>query len=304
LAHYCATPAVLTLTLGAATLDLMDAANGFAVEQLDFGYPNVREDISPIPDRNGSWDDTAWFGQRVVSIKGTLLPTSAGSRSKTFDTLAPFLVPSARPTLTFAVDADTSPRFFTLRAAQLSAPASNPTLTAFSAQWVAADPAAYSIQMNVVTVGATGGGQGRIYVTPQTGTVTNTSAWTPPRVYPVLSGGLNVSAVNQGDLRTPPLIQVFGPCTNPAIYDDTVGAVIKVGTATQPLTLAAGDVLTVDGRGRLVYLGTPASSRYNYVDFTVSSWWLLAPGPNALRYVADIATPASYASVAWNDAYL
>jgi hypothetical protein len=221
------------------------------------------------------------------------------------DALAPFLVASARPTLTYAVDADEAPRVLTLRAAQFSGPHTSPTLTAFQAQWSAPNPAAFSAVAHVVNVAPGQLGYGRTYTTPSPGTATNVTTRGYPRVYPAASGQTSATIVNAGDLRTDPLIAVYGPATNPAIYNDTAGAVMVVGTTATPFTLAATDVLTVDGRSRQIYLnGNPDSTQYQYVDFTQSSWWQLLPGANTVRYVAQTATPASYAAVTWNDAYL
>jgi hypothetical protein len=305
MAAYCGTPATLILALPASTLDLMDAANGFRVAEVDLGYPAVRADTSPIPDRNGEWDNTANFGARVVSVKGSLIPSGLGSRQKAFDALAPFLVAMARPTLTYVIDGDETARTLTLRPAQFSGPYSNPTASDFQVQWSAPDPAAYSAVRHQTNVAPGGLGYGRTYTTPSPGTPTNVTTRTYPRVYPATSGQPSASVVNAGNLRTDPLITIYGPATNPAVYNDTVGQVLAVGSVSNPFTLAAADVLTVDGRARAVYLnGNPNSTQYAYVDFTRSSWWQLTPGANTVRYVADTATPASYATVAWNDAFL
>jgi hypothetical protein len=303
--YRCDTPAMLVLTMGTRTLDLMAAANGFAVSAVDLGYPTVAEDVSPMPQANGEWDDTAFFTSRVVTITGSLVPASLGSRSAVFDTLAPFLVPSARPVLTYQIDADVEPRTLTLRASALSAPATNPSVSAFQAAWKAPDPTAYAAAADSVRVLPTSGIYGRRYTTPQTAPVTSTSGWTPNRVYPAQSGATLAQATNDGPLNTWPTITVTGVCTNPVLVNDTVGAQLAIGTAAQPLTLGASDVLTVDTRNRIVYLGTdPTNSRYNYVDFTVSSWWPLLPGNNQLRFVPSSAQTSAVAVVTWHDAYL
>jgi hypothetical protein len=297
---------VLRLELGATTLDLMADGNGFAIATVDLGYPAPREDVSAIPDRDGEWDDTALFGARVVSIGGSLFPgDNVGSRSSVLDTLAPYLAASARPRLVFAID-DLPERFVTLRASQLSAPFTDPTVSAFQAQWKAPDPVCYSLTAHTITIVSSGGVFGRRYTDPQSsGVVTSTSGWKPPRIYPSMAGVQAAQAVNAGTLNTPPLFQIFGPCTNPGIYNDTLGTAFVVGTDAAPLTLGATDVLTVDARNRAVYVGPdPANGRYSYVDFSRSSWWPLIPGPNALRYVHQTAQTASHATCTWNDAYL
>jgi Phage tail protein len=303
--YLCEAPNILTLTLGALTLDLMDADNGFAVSQVDLGYPTVREDVTPISNRHGQWDNTAWFGPRVISVSGSIMPAPFGSRSKVLDRLAPFLDPSARPTLTYQIDPDVAPRMIGLRAAALSAPATHPSISSFQASWVASDPRAYTTDVDSVTLLPSGVAFGRRYVTPQTGTVTNTSGWTHPRVYPDMRGSTQVAAVNDGTLPALPTVTVWGPCTNPKVWNDTAGAVLAIGTTAAPYALVAGSQVTFDVAGRQVYAaGDPEAGRYQYVDFTISTWWSLAPGPNNLRYSADTATSASTAVVAWSDAYL
>lgn len=301
----CDIPSLLTLTLGALALDLMDADNGFLISAVDIGYPNVREDTSAIPARDGQWDNTARFGARVVSITGTMIPAPLGSRSMVLDTLAPFLVPSARPVLTYQIDADMPPRQLTLRASALSAPANDPTASAFQAAWVASDPVAYSTVTQTVDLVPQGLVFGRTYATPQGATVTPTSGFTHPRTYPAMSGGQAVTVTNGGALPAWPLIQIFGDCTNPQVINDTVPGTLAVGTTARPLQVRAGEVLTIDTRNRLVYLGAdPANSRYDFVDFAASSWWPLVPGPNHLRFNPSAATTAAYATVQWADAYL
>ncbi|HEY2300784.1 MAG TPA: hypothetical protein VGH66_02770 [Acidimicrobiales bacterium] len=302
---WCGTPAQLLLTLGALRLDLMDPANGFAIEQVDIGYPTPRDDTSAIPDRDGEWDDTAWFGARAVTINGTVVPSAYGSRSTVLDALAPFLAASARPTLTYQIDGDVAARYLRVRATALSAPHSNPAVTAFQLAWRAPDPIAYGTAMNQVSLIPVSSLAGRTYTTPQGAAITATSGFTPPRYYPAISGALQVDAVNLGALNSAPLIQISGVCSNPAMWNDTVGAVFVVGTDAQPLNLRAGEVLTIDTRARTVYLGgDPNNTRYNFVDFSQSVWWALIPGSNQLRFVPETAGTGATAVVTWQDAYL
>jgi Siphovirus-type tail component, C-terminal domain len=303
----CDSPRILRLELGANTLDFMDPGNGFYIDTLDLGYPAVRDDTSATPDRDGEWDDTWLFGARVVSVGGSITPGPAiGSRSAVLDTLAPFLVASARPRLVFSVD-DLAPRFVTLRPSQLSAPFTHPSVSAFTVAWSAPDPVCYSLDGRSLIIASSSAVFGRRYTDPQTtGIVTPMSAWIPPRVYPSMRGVQAAQAINAGTMNTPPVFQIFGPCTNPAVYNDTLGAMFAVGTDTAPLTLGATDVLTLDYRNRAVYVGTDPNNggRYAYVDFGRSSWWPLVPGPNALRFVPVTAQAGAQAVCTWNDAYL
>jgi hypothetical protein len=287
-------------------IDLLDEdAYGLNVEEVDLGYPIVRDDMAPVPDAHGEWDNTAFFASRVVSITGVLAPSHLGSRQRAFDYLSRYLLPDRRPVLIFMLDADVAPRYLQLRSSAWSGPVRSPDWVQFQGQWRCGDPVAYSVEAREVAIIPSGLEYGRKYVTPQEDEPTDTSGWTPDRYYPDMRGATQVDANNAGSMPSWPVIRVFGGCTNPQVINDVVGARIALGTEDQPFVLRPGEVLTIGTRNRRIYLGAdPSNSRYNYVDFTRSSWWPLMPGANDLRFVADPADDDATARIYWNDAYL
>lgn len=98
-----------------------------------------------------------------------------------------------------------------------------------------------------------------------------------------------VSVTNSGTVSTPGVMRVQGPVTNPAIYAQTVDALI----AFDGLTLASGDWIDIDLLERTVTF-TDGSSRYRYLDDDLSSWFLIPPGVSEYRIGGSVvASPAS-----------
>ena len=291
---YCDCPNTLRLELLDAaglnvvqSLDLMDEANGYRVDSLDVAFPAVRAVVAALPTRDGDFDTTSLLGPRVVTVTGSLVPSPAGSRQAALQTLAYWCQPRIRPRLVYAVDADRAPQWLGLRGSQLTAPHSNPAITAFSVSWVAPDPVARALTTSQITISPASTITGRAY------------PLTFPRHYPA-GGAQGVgTATNNGDYRAWPLIRFFGPCTNPALYwlAPASGAVVFAGC-----TVNAGDYLEVDTAAQSANTnGNPAASRYDLLDFTNTVWAGLEPGPTALRFSPATFSPPSQCLVIWAD---
>ena len=61
------------LVSGSDTLTL-DEANGWFVQSLDVGYPQVRAVVNPRADADGVYDSTLYFGARTVSLSLRAFP--------------------------------------------------------------------------------------------------------------------------------------------------------------------------------------------------------------------------------------
>lgn len=294
---YCGTPTVLRLELVdgygnvTETLDLMDQANGYRVDNLDIGFPTVREVRAALPTRDGDFDTTALFGPRVVTIAGSVIAVAGSARQTAVSKLAYWLRPAVRPRLVYAVDAGVAPLAIGLRGSQMSAPFTNPFVSAFSASWVAPDPVAYALTAQTITLGPQGTASGRAY------------NLTFPRTYPAATGGSGMGTLtNGGDKGTWPHLLIYGPCTNPAIFwvSPPGGAVVFAG-----LTVAAGDYVDVDTFNQTAYVNSnPAASRYGNLDFTQTVWAPLPPGPTTLRFAPASFSVPCQCVVAWYDAWI
>lgn len=294
---YCSTPAVLRLELtdpatGTVTqsLDLMDAAGSFRVESLELAWPAVREVKANLPTRDGIFDTTTLLGERVVTIVGSIIPAAGTARAAALNTLAGWAVPSIRPRLVYAVDAGMPTRQIGLRGQQLGAPFTNPAVSAFTVSWVAADPVAYSMVANAVTV------------TPGSTTLGRTYPLTFNRTYVTAGAGGTVNVTNAGSYPTWPTFKVFGPCTNPTInnVDPALGQIV-----THDMTINAGDFVEIDTQAATVYYnGLASASRYDELDFGATLFAPFQPGTTGVQFVTATSSTGCHLEVDWSDAYL
>lgn len=289
------------LQLGGLTLDLNDLdATGFMIAEVDLGFAQPRVVADDIPGQDGSDDQTANFSTRTIQLTGVIGPTLAGaSRSVNFDAFTPFIFPGARPTLVYSLDDDMAQRCLDLRVNQWTNPINHPVnASAFSVQFVCPNPIPYDPNQQEVDVPfATG----------------STSGFTFPFTFP-LTFGTTVDATegsafvtSNGTYLAWPLLRIFGPCTNPAVFwnDPITDLPIGVQVVFSGLTIAAGDYVEVDCRQRSALVdGDPEASVYQFVDFINSNFGPLQPGTNLLRATATTSAAGAVVQVLWHDTYL
>ena len=274
---------------GVEPLDLDDYENGLIVAQVDTGWPEVREVVDPLPDRDGVADSTRLMGQRVVSLTGTAVATNGRSRQEVLDRLRRFCVPNVRPTLTVASPGE-QPRRITLRGDQHSAPFVHPEGAAFAVSWRSADPRFYALDRSSLTVKPPAStGEGRHY------------DLTHDRTYPPAYGGSGtVDVVNAGDVETWPTFLFYGPIVDPMVTN------LETGDALAFLIdIADRDYLVVETAPRAVYLnGDRNADRYANVEVALTTWFAIRPGRNRLRLTAAGYTSPAEVRIDWTDAYL
>src|SRR5947208_2999323 len=105
-----------------------------------------------------------------------------------------------------------------------------------------------------------------------------------------------MAAANAGTATTWPLWTITGPCTQPVIRNDSTGERLAFS-----LSLAEGDVLTVDTAARTVFLGE--ASRRGVLQ-PRSTWFGLPPGSTAVGFEAFDNTDAGTLVVRWRDAWM
>lgn len=288
---------MLLLTLGDDTLDLSDyETTGVYVAKVDIGAPAVREVAYDLPDRDGTLDQTAFVGARLITLSGQIIASpTAGTRQEIVDRLSLFCRPGARPTLTVALGDDV-PRTIGLRGDQCAAPIERPGRCPFAASWKAPDPRFYAagpdgtpVVSSVTVYPPVSAASGRAY------------PLVFPRVYPSGWGGSGTALASvAGDYATWPTHTIFGPCTNPTV---STGPNAVVDFAT--LTLASGDYLTIDTAARAVWLnGDRAADRYSTLDVTTTRWGPLEPGDTTITFNAESFAAPCQLRTDWTDAYL
>ena len=262
----------MQLVLGSSTLDLTPE-NGFSIRDFNMGFPVVRSVMDARPNIDGMDDRTRFFGSRVVSLDVDL----TGNKFDRLDQLAPFMLPSARPYLVF--DDAAQPRRVRLRSSEETAVITAPTnVQRVLLQWVAPDGVAETVAQASVNVFATVG------VSPGF-----TFDLDFDLVFPNASPSGRTDVATVGNARCYPVMQLWGPCVNPKIDNlqdvDDSGVTKKLAFN---ITLSAGQYLEVDTRSRTVLLnGNANQTRYATLDFSLSTWFTLAPGNNFVKYFPD-----------------
>lgn len=117
-----------------------------------------------------------------------------------------------------------------------------------------------------------------------------------PLTFGAVSAGSTLNLVNTGNFYSSPIINIFGPVTNPRVESITQDKTLAFG-----ITLAADESLVIDTELRTVLLNGTAS-RYNTLT-TDSEWFDLQPGNNEVRFQAATVT-ASTMTITWRSAWV
>lgn len=280
-------PAVLS------TLHLIPS-NGYAVQAIDTGFPEVRGIASNKTDADGTYDISAHFGARPVTLVVGLNPDVVSSTNQALvEALRAFMHPRLRPALYYTIDGG-SERRIELRADQ----------STFVDQFV-------EVAYGFITCGWRAP-KGII----ESGTLTTEtleagSAALGGRAYDldfdvsfpgagVLGEGLLTVG---GVLPVDPVIRLYGPCTDPAIVHVDQAKVMSFD-GNGGITLGAGEYLEVDVSAKTVTLSTDGSSKYDRLNVAESDWITLEPGDNRVRFVPYAFTAGSEAVFTYRAAWL
>jgi hypothetical protein len=283
----CYRRAWLTLGLG-LEVELEDLAAGYGCAELNLGWPEARDEVYPLPDRDGVADYTRLMGARTI----TAHLTAWGGRRGIDDIarrFAPFIVPSARPVLHVILD-DNVERVIALRASAFSAPITGPYHREITLGWTAPDPRFYDLHERNLTV-----------LPPAPLSAGREYDLAFDRTYPEAYGGSGVITVpSGGDVDTWPTFRIYGPFTDPRITNLDTDEALAFNIA-----IDQRDYLVVDTAERAVYLDDdPEADRYANVDVARTTWFPIRRGFNRLRLTgAAYITPAQ-ARITWTDAYL
>lgn len=263
--------------------------NGIYVEVLDLGFPTIRSSSSARTDADGEDDETARIGARPVTVSGYVVAVAGFTKTDVLDRLRAFLHPRLRPFLVYVTEEGGAERRIRLRSSEHASPIIRPSSGTFSIGWRGPDGVQ---ELELETVGSA----------PANPAVEPGISFDFgfPLVFPASSPIGSVAVVNEGNADAYPLIQLFGPCTNPRIENATTDERMLFD-----LELGEGDYLEIDTRERtIVFDGNPASSSYDDLDFALSSWISLAPGENLLRYYPEAYDEGAEAVIRFRSAWL
>ena len=276
---------MISLVLGDDTLELTPA-NGYNIVAFDMGYPSPRNVLYPRANANGEVDRTSFFGERAVSLG----IRTTGDRWERIRELSPYMVPSARPYLVHTYESE--PRRMTVRAAGMNYGLSAAPYQDFMLQWVAPNGSWETVAERSVTV--------LPFITSDEGFGFDVGF---DLSFPPLTNPLSVNAFTDGNVGCPPVIDIYGPCSNPFLLSfrdlDASGLPKRLQF---DIALSATQFLTVNTRERTVLLnGT--TNRYNTLS-PISTWFTLLEGNNPLRFQAESSSGNARAVVRYRCQYL
>ena len=287
------------LVLGAQTRPLDDLAAGWVCTELDLGGINPREVTSNKPDQHGVDDHTQFLGGRVVTANMTALPDGTVPLDAVVSGFAPYVDPGARPELHYTLIDDKGERVLTLRGASNAASMPTPSRRDFQLAWTASDPVARGAQVHQATAWA-GSGQG---------TLGRNYDLTFDRIYDVSAGSPVVGIIeSSGELPFAPVLDIFGPITNPVVTLTTTTGDTWVIRFKTDYRVDAGHRVTVDCVNHLVYPDGDDSVNHlaslDWASSTLWPWLPILPASTTMMLNGSGTTGVSQVRAQWHDRYL
>jgi len=286
------------LVLGGLTMPLEDEDGGWFCEELDLGYPEVRDVVDNRPDQDGIDDRTRYFGARAVSASITARAAAGATIDDVAAGFAPFMIPSARPVLHYILERPGNPeRTLTVRAAGYAWPIVGASKRDIQLQWIASDPIARDpTQHSATAFTGASADPGRRY------------NLVFPRVYPAGGGGpASATIYSGGDVPVRPLLRIYGPVTAPVVTFTPAAGVF----ATLPtLTLSTGQYVEVDCAAKSAFLnGDRTRNLLSQVDWAAiaanGGWPLIPPRTTITMTMSGQSTSGNTQTVAyWQDGYI
>lgn len=254
------------------------------------GIPTVRTGDNPRPSDYGAYFGRDFIGQRMVTLTVNVTGDNADETLSNWEALMAFWqldTPdgSASMPLKFQLPGrpvrrvngrprDAAPDYSIINAGQMSA------VLLFGT----ADPSIFDDIENSDAVGLADVGTGRLY----------------PRAFPTAYGagsaGGIITAVNDGNFPTRPVITITGPCTNPTVENVNTSERMQF-----VISLQSTDSLVIDIDADTVELN--GGSRYDCVTLD-SDWFSLGPGSTEVHFNANAFTLGATCSLEWRSAWM
>lgn len=277
-------------------LDL-DCGGGYVVERFEIGWPTVREVTRPRPLDHGTLDDTAYLGERAVTV-ALRLDQRKHPTQTLIDRLLPYIAPWRRPRLCWAVQRDGDPcnaipppglRSLVVRGVDAPTVIDGPRYQTLVVQFAGqALIEALDETCETWPVGEDDS-NGRAYDLEY------------DRVYPASPPtGLRV-VVNDGTAPAHWRLTLFGQMVDPVVV------VNGVEVSLTGLTMTATDTLVIDTGLRVILAnGDSNESRYGIANYAEWEWseLRLRPGVNEVRLLATNTTPTSIGTLCWRSSWL
>ncbi len=239
----------------------------------EIGGPDARTVLEDRPLGDGSRSYTRFHGSAAVTMRLKVRKTTTGSTNNYVDLLQGWSVPGRSCRLVY------KPRGANERAITLMG-------TPFS--------------RSVERTGAIRQYVDMSFIAPDGGAYETTEKSL------TLEPGDSRDAVSYGSLRTEPIIRIYGPVTNPVIYNDSIEYMYQGRLARLGLTvdLLDGEFIELDCKERTVRYGgftDDAANRRNLL--TTRDWFVLDGITNALRFESEESPSSGRCVITWKDKY-
>lgn len=260
----------------------------------DLGYPEPRVVSADAAGVSGVTDLTSLHGSRAVSLALMVCNDDTGSRHQHLDVLRTLCHPGRRPWLYAQCEGWAQERKLHLRASPLSCVVGPPAATSVEVGLSFIAPTGLFEALTPVVdgpvfplTGATGlaltpgvVGSAALTLTPG-GTTGGGSGGSLALALAPGSGNNVLTVTNIGSAPAAPTYVINGPCEAPQIRDRANG----VRLAFSDYSIPSGRFVVIDVARRAVLLdGDPAQNLYNRVNWAVSRWFALSPGPTSLEF--------------------
>ena len=262
--------------------------NGIVVDRFDPGFPVVRENRYDEPNADGTFDQTVYFGERVMSIDMVITNKRAANTTKEQirRAIMQYVHPRQRTVLRVQWEPDGDTYEIALRTSDGRMP-----IDSWSFR-----------KINLVFKTSP------YFLSPVlTGTADDASESVSSNLtfnftFPFDFGGVGVTSYidinNLGDAPLWPTFQIEGPISNPVIKNVTTGQQLKLDN----LTLASGQRLDIDMRRATVLLGSDNYSAL--IDYTLSEWFNCDIGLNQISLEGTDTTTSTALYAFWQIPYL
>ncbi len=253
---------------------------------------------------HGGWPGRLLAQTRTITVEGLMVrsaPGQLGTAVRTLEAGTPFGPDTEQP-LVIQID-ERGPLLVWARLIRRSMPVGPTWQIGNSAggalQWEATDPRRYVVAEQSGITGLPAPESGLNWGSPETGlafgTPTETGlAWGTPG-----STG-DITIVNSGTAQANPIVEFRGPAVTPSLTLLATGQVLEYG-----ITLALGDVLTVDTWAGTVLLGGQSRIATATLRSSPEGAFVLPPGSSTLSFRAAPGStdPAASATVRYRSAY-
>lgn len=262
-------------------------ADGCAAQTLDVNAP-ARAVTEDLVNTHGSYDVTRYKSAAAVSLSMILFPGVTQTPELFMDTLGPLLDPGLRPTLIVTNDQWLTPRQLTVRYDSTAKPFSDPTNWPVQISWQAPNAVWESSVVTTADLPTIIPSDTGLEFDPTVGVSSTTIGFT----FPASTEPSPSQVTSIGTTTSQWQAFLYGPCTGPRLANDSTGDSLNFTTDMPPLN--AGDYIFVDSLTRTAYLNSDTSvPMTQYIDFDSSSWWLIQPGLNIIRFYPASASSGS-----------